>query len=725
VQPLYYDKVYLTKYDNKMNIQRFTIFILTILLSINLSAKDFYVSVNGNDKASGTKDQPLASLYGARDLIRQLRETSNLKEEIRVIITGGTYYMTDPLVLTGIDSGSEDSPVIFMSAKGERPKFVGGVKIGNWKKVTDKLWKTKVPEVSRYGLYFEQLYVNGKRAVQAKSPNSGFYFLKDVDETVIDNGTGRSAAMAVQKLKVFPQAASDFSTFSKSDFNDALITFYHKWDNTRKRVFFYRADSSAFFTVGSGMKPWNKLDDKTRFTIDNYKAGLDTCGEWFLERNGDLFYIPRAGENLADIEVFAPITNQFIVIKGSDKKEVRNIRFENIRFEVAGYHTPLWGNEPSQAAAPLEAAVMLDYVQKIDFINCEVSQIATNGFWFRKACSDCSVSHCYIHDLGAGGVKIGDIKIPDNHNDLTHNITVNNNIIRSGGFVFPCAIGVIIFQASDNTITHNEIADFRYSGISVGWVWGYAYSPTKRNTIEYNNIHHLGWGDLSDMGGIYMLGESEGTTVSNNVIHHVYSRGYGGWGLYTDEGSTGIVMENNLVYACKSAGFHQHYGKENIIKNNIFALINISGIQVSKVEEHLSYTFTNNIIYQVNGNIISDVWGGNNGTKIKVNYDRNCYWKASDPHPKFYGLSFTEWKKSGKDKNSIIADPGFVDPQHFDFRLKNKSVIRKIDFEPFDFSKAGVYGSEDWKERAKFDPELADKFDKTVDIIEQQAKLNQ
>ena len=68
--------------------------------------------------------------------------------------------------------------------------------------------------------------------------------------------------------------------------------------------------------------------------------------------------------------------------------------------------------------------------------------------------------------------------------EITNNITIDNNIIRDAGHVFPCAVGIIIFNASDNKLTHNEIADLRYSGISVGWVWGYAHSPSKRNMIE-------------------------------------------------------------------------------------------------------------------------------------------------------------------------------------------------------------------------------------------------
>ncbi len=690
---------------------RSLLFALLLLAGLNLSAKEIYVSTKGDDHNPGSKEKPLASLGGAQNLMRQLRTNGSPKEDFRVIVADGTYFMAAPLVLNEQDSGTENFPVTFMAGEGANPVFNGGIPITKWEKVSEKLWKAKVPEVNRYGFYFEQLFVNGKFATRAKSPNTGFYFLKDVDETIIHKGTGRSPEMGVQKFKIFSQAANDVATFTKSDYEDAVLTLYHKWDNTRKRISDFNADSSVVYTVGQGMKPWNKPDKQTRFTIDNYKAALDTCGEWFLDRTGDLYYMPNKGENISTFKVFAPVLQQFIVLEGNPKTgtRVQNISFKNLKFEVSAYRMPMMGNEPAQAASPVEAVIQADFTKNITFANCEISQIGTNGFWFRKACSDCSVTQCYVHETGAGGVKIGDMAIPVNEIDLTRKITIDNNILRTGGFVFPCAVGVTLFQASDIKITHNEIANYRYSGVSVGWVWGYTYSPSKRNIVDFNHIHHLGWGELCDMGGVYCLGQSEGTSVSNNVIHHVYSFDYGGWGLYTDEGSTGIMLENNLVYACKNSGFHQHYGKENTIRNNIFAANIKAQLQATRVEEHLSFNFTNNIVWYNEGTLLSSRW-----REVKINSDYNCYWDTRTKDIHFDKLSFAEWQASGKDKKSVIADPQFKNPTTFDFQVGNKALMKKIGFKPFDYSKAGVYGSAEWIELAKFDPALAQQYDIAV-----------
>src|SRR4030065_217985 len=88
------------------------------------------------------------------------------------------------------------------------------------------------------------------------------------------------------------------------------------------------------------------------------------------------------------------------------------------------------------------------------------------------------------------------------------------------------------------------------------------------------------------------------------------------------------------------------------------------------------------------------------GKKINTKMERNCYWNESGAEIKPAGVTLEEWRQLGRDKNSIIADPLFVDPDRYDFRLDPNSPAIELGFKPLDYTKAGVYGERRWIRKA-------------------------
>ena len=690
-----------------MDNQKFYLFAIILFFSWGYAISqdlNIYVSPDGADTNSGSIEAPLKSLDAARDKIRNLKNQQPITETIRVIIRPGMYPLSSTLLFGPEDSGSENAPIIYQAEDGVI--FSGGMEIVGFKKASNGLWVTHIPEVSFWNWSFDQFYVNDQRATKARTPNDGYFHMKDVAEEVWIQGAGRAPEKAQQIVVVDEEVSSKLGELSVTELDDVVLTAFHHWNITKRHIDKFDGSESKIYTSGHGMKPWNPWKPGKRFILEGYQGALDEPGEWYLNPEGKLFYMPRPGEEIETSNFYAPVIEQFIKIEGNpaENRFVEYIIFENLHFQHAADYLPRSGFEPYQAAISIDAAIELNGAKHIQFNNCEVEHTGGYGLWLNQAVSHCQINHCHIHDLGAGGIRIGELTIRNEEYLQTHSNIIKNNIIQSGGYDFAPGVGVLIGQSADNKVLHNDIGDFRYTGVSVGWRWGYDFSPSKRNKIKHNHIHHIGWGVLSDMAGVYTLGPSEGTEVSNNYIHHIYAYDYGGWGLYTDEGSSNILMENNLVHHTKTGGFHQHYGRENIIRNNIIAFSEKYQIQATRVEDHLSFSFLNNIVLYNKGVLYQGPW-----KKMNVKIDNNLYWNKSG-NVDFQGEQLRKWQKHGYDKKSIISDPLFKDPVNGDYTFASKKKYKKIKFKPFDYKKCGVFGNEEWKNKAKLSKKVLDQF---------------
>jgi hypothetical protein len=665
--------------------------LLIILLSI--TARLFITEQTQASDIVLAPGTAIATPVAARDAARKA------DKPVRIIVQDGEYNLTEPLLLD-----ATDSQVTWEAAPGATPVISGGKEIRSWTKTTDGLWKATLSDKS---WKFEQLWINGKRATRARTPNKGYFNIAEGVGPNVFPGLDKDLNFHVFSL--YPQQYDIIKAIPKEEQPHVLLTVTHAWAVGQCRIKALNDDYHAVEIKGRARYPFVEFEPDQRYWLENFRSALDAPGEWFLDAaTGAVFYKPLAGEDVSTAKIVAPVADHFCILKNA-----KDITFKGISFQHANYLYPADGLHDMQAAMNNGGAFEITDSSDIHFENCEIKHTGEHGIVFKNGCADSTISHCLIEDLGGSGIIVGELSRPDD-NRVNHHIVIDDCIIRHGGRLHPSACGVTFTHTQFCAIKQCDIGDFYYTGVSAGWNWGYGDTSSRETLVENNHIHHLGWAYLSDMGGFYGLGTSPGTVVRGNHVHHINSHRYGGWGLYTDEGSADVQFLNNLVHDTWNSGFHQHYGYFNTVRNNIFAFGHSAQIQRSRFESRLCFRYDHNIVIWDPAVPLLD--GGEWNWKLNDTPDRgepkdtvvfknNLYWPTDGKIPAFLcrdKYTWEEWKKMGRDKNSLFADPLFEDVEARDFRLKPESPASKIGFKPWDLTIAGVNKTDPaWRKKAE------------------------
>ena len=333
-----------------------------------------------------------------------------------------------------------------------------------------------------------------------------------------------------------------------------------------------------------------------------------------------------------------------------------------------------------------------------------IEHIGNYGVEVTVGCADIEIARNRFTDIGAGGIRIGHFFSweTDGSGKLTERgqkrkaampkgphsgrITVADNEISHCGRFTPEAVGVFVGDNANVTVIHNHIHDVFYSGISVGSVQDFGPCSAADNVIEYNHVHDIGQGMLSDLAGIYTC-SSPRTRIRYNLIHDVSRRDYGGWGIYPDEGSHDLLIEKNLVFRCQDGALFAHHNRNITAENNIFAFNRIAQVDRGGIGG-FELTCRRNIFYFNDGKAVGDYGIDHCGRDVCL-FERNLYWNASGKPVLFGNKTFAEWQALGQDKDSFIADPMFMASEKGDFTLRRNSPSARIGFKPWDFRAVG------------------------------------
>lgn len=644
------------------------IYVLLMIASAVSAQAIFYVSPSGSNSYPGTLAQPFQTLSKALDTVQKIN--GSMTGDITVYLRGGTYRITEPISIGSACSGTNGYYIRFLNYPGEVPEISGGQVITGW-----TLYDTtkNIYQVTGPNFNFRQLYVNGIKAIRARTPNA----------SGCSNGPNFNRIIGADKTNKNIQVPSSVMA-NWGNFTDVEMHLMINWgDNTLRLASYSVTGTTAYLKIKTPeddilyQRPYPILASPVNqcYYFENAYEFLDAEGEWYLNRSTNtLYYKPRSGETMAAATVIAPKVDTLLSLRGSSTtNQAHHIAFQGITFAhstdlrpsnygyidaQAGQYNISANASNQQYVARPAAAVYVACANHIRFERNVFTQLANTGLDFNYGTHDDMIQGNVFYDIGGNGISLAkftqdtatEFHVPYNPTDTNERCvhdTIKNNYICNVTTEIQGACGIACGYPRYVDIEHNEICNVNYTGISVGFGWTTTANAMAGNRIWRNNLHQV-CTFMADGAAIYTLSnQSPGSVMQYNFIHDWGTSSwadYADYSIYNDEGTGGYDVSNNVMVNAPTGVHYNGPQGTNTVTNNSGTsqtTIDSAGIEAA-YRDILPLIYRNAPIFyeaEACGNILTGTAKTANATEASGGLDVGYVGNGANNFLQFNGIS--------------------------------------------------------------------------------------
>ena len=713
-----------------------------------------HVAVDGNDTNPGSESQPLATLAGAKGAVRKLLGTTGEDIHVRFrggtypIAETVVFSLEDsagdgrsvfyeaypgekPVFSAGIPLAGWEKAGDSVAA-GELPEAAKG-----------NVWVAALPVRPTDEFTFNSLFAAGTRIARARG--KGFAF--EADDAIAEEdqwNTCRIPAGAMAgwqdinncELVVIPRYTWTMNILPIGSYDagtrllhTSVPCTYLLQPNRRPETVWVENVLAVMTEPGS----W----------VADYAGG----NLYYWPEDGT----PEEGIVVPGLTEIVRVEGE-IDYDGPSDEVVKNLRFEGLTFSHGGrypfYGQTGWGMQHDWEAFDRSTAMIrFRGASDCGVSGCEFSHSDGAGVRLDLSCTNNEITRSTFDDVGGCAVVL--CGYGPGTKDTNKLNTVTNNHIHHTGIINWHSPGIFVWQSGVNTISHNHIHHTPYTGIVVSgrirlnrldqtlqgvarpgkpecfntirWeevepilgrdyempVW---HEPSawkddwdrrkqflhcRNNLLEYNDIHDV-MQIMGDGNGVYISGTGAGNRVRYNAVHDCPSRSMAE-ALRCDDDQHETTLHGNLIYRIGGMATGITTKGINTITNNIIAhplsgtargliSLEVGPLDGSTIKRNILLTNSSEQSYYFQ---YRRIHGKGPAPLLRdCDADYNLYWCVDDPS-RCDGL-LEEERTYGNERNSLVADPLFVDPDAGDFTPEDDSPAWLLGFERLDFAKIGI-----------------------------------